>query len=566
MEDSLLKTIHKKISDAADKRGAHLEASIYRVPHELRNLKKSAYTPRLVSIGPFHSKNKNLFGQEFKTSYADSLLSRVTEQKYELLRKCMEEMEREVDEAKKCYSEQVGKLNAEMLLLDGCFVIEFLYKDYQIKHLLERNTEDSIDEANQITKGDYIFCNARTHLTVQHDLLLLENQLPFFVLETLFQLTMERVQNPPTDCTLSEYVISSLGDLIGPKRNTEDKKSWVRHLSSFCRPKPSMNMPWMEEPPSPWMEEPQLAQAPAPAPPPPPKRSMMSTLMSTPVDFVRVDVDSNAITVDAVDSNADNAVDYDATSDSEAFSDITWLSRSMPSTLMPSKMYTVKDKRENMGLKKDIGKENYHILHILHCHHLQLAGEKVGGGGKSQEKESDLAEFMHSASDLNFAGVKFVPGKDFFSISFIKSRGRFEIPTLRINDFTEPFLRNLIAFEQCCPRVYPYFTSFAFLMDSLINTTKDVEVLKNAGVIHNYLGTDENVSDLFNKLCKEVVPADFKFAETCRQADEYSKRCWPVTVAYVRRQYFANLWTTIAFLVAFIVFGITMINLVRSFL
>ncbi|PSS34650.1 UPF0481 protein [Actinidia chinensis var. chinensis] len=478
MEDSLVETIHKKISEAAEKRkalqGAQLEASIYRVPDELRKLKTSAYRPRLVSIGPFHSKHQKSSCQELKASYADSLLSRVSgseEQAYELLKECVEEMERAVDKAKKCYSEQVDELNPEMLFIDGCFVLEFLYNDYQIKHLLAQGTTGSIHEANQIRKEDNIFCSALARLIVQHDLLLLENQLPFFILEKLFHLTVERVPDHPPSRTLKEYVILSFGDSIDPKRKAKFEKSCtcsprecVLCLTSFCRPMPRMYI-------------------------------------------------------------------------------------------------------GNKGMELEnspIAEENYHVLHILHDYYLPL--EKVEDSGESSKKESDLSELMHSASDLDYAGVKFVPIKDGFTVSFSRSQGQFEIPIIRIDDFTEPLLRNLIAFEQCCPRVSSHFTSFAYLMDSLISTEKDVKVLERAGVIHNYLGTDENASDLFNKLCHEVALVEFKFVETCRHADEYSKRCWPAAVAYVRRQYFATLWTTIAFLVAFIAFGITVTNFVRSFL
>ncbi|PSS34648.1 UPF0481 protein [Actinidia chinensis var. chinensis] len=124
-----------------------------------------------------------------------------------------------------------------------------------------------------------------------------------------------------------------------------------------------------------------------------------------------------------------------------------------------------------------------------------------------------------------------------------------------LSNSTEPFLRNLIAFEQCFPGVSCYFTSYAFLMDMLVNSVKDIEVLQKAGIIENYLGADQDASDLFNNLCKEVLVAEFFFTDTFNQATEYSKRCWSATVAHVRRKYFATPWTFIAFCVSLIAFG-----------
>ena len=33
---------------------------IYRVPHDIRELNKDVYTPKVVSIGPFHCRNERL--------------------------------------------------------------------------------------------------------------------------------------------------------------------------------------------------------------------------------------------------------------------------------------------------------------------------------------------------------------------------------------------------------------------------------------------------------------------------------------------------------------------------
>ncbi|XP_057476434.1 UPF0481 protein At3g47200-like [Actinidia eriantha] len=209
----------------------------------------------------------------------------------------------------------------------------------------------------------------------------------------------------------------------------------------------------------------------------------------------------------------------------------------------------------------------YHILHMLHEHCLP----------RDLPRGEDYSELMPSASNLDYAGVKFVggSGQDFFKVKFTEAqsclgrcfhRARFEIPTLCIYDSTEPFLRNLIAFEQCCPRVSCYFTSYARLMDTLVDSAKDVEVLQKTGILRNYLGADQEASDLFNNLCKEVVLGKFYFAKMCKQATQYSKRRWPAFVAHVRRQYFATPWTFIAFCVAFIAFGMGVAQFILSFL
>ncbi|GKA38624.1 UPF0481 protein-like protein [Tanacetum coccineum] len=62
--DGIYDTI-KVLIDKDNERGKQLNStSIYRVPETLRNVNKSSYTPRVVSIGPFHAEEKGLKGVE----------------------------------------------------------------------------------------------------------------------------------------------------------------------------------------------------------------------------------------------------------------------------------------------------------------------------------------------------------------------------------------------------------------------------------------------------------------------------------------------------------------------
>ncbi|XP_057467592.1 UPF0481 protein At3g47200-like [Actinidia eriantha] len=471
---SLTTTISRKISEGVQKIDKSFPwACIYRVPEELRRLNESAYTPRLVSIGPLHSKDKHLKSimQDIKMSYVNSLLCRITDGsevcKFAVLQECTEAMKRSLEDAKKRYTDEVDNLNEEMLVVDGCFILELLYRNY----LLTLPKEETNEEGNEITNEmpmertiDPVFDNNLMNIAVQQDLLLLENQLPFFVLEKLFHITVDKIPGRPSNC-LFHYVVSYFSNMTMSLKH----KSTPSNETNCCSPNEHH---------------------------------------------------------------------------------ISLLGNGMNS--------------ENGGGAAP--KKYYHILHILLDHCLPL---DIPEGKHYSEK-------MPSASDLDYAGVKFVAGteQDLVKVNFTYAqsclrrylhRAHFEIPPLSLYDSTELFLRNLIAFEQCCPRVSCYFTSYAFLMDMLVNSTKDVEVLQKDGIIQNYLGVDQEASELFNKLCKEVVLEKFLFAETCEQATKYSKLGWPKNVAYVRRKYFATPWTFIAFCVAFIAFVMSLTQFVRSF-
>ncbi|KAG5550502.1 hypothetical protein RHGRI_015467 [Rhododendron griersonianum] len=154
----LTSTISENIGEGAQKTKIFSSARIYRVPKDLHKLKESAYTPRLIAIGPLHRNEEHLQTpmQHVKMRYADNLLCRLTvgmkgmelaEKKNAVLQECVAEMKESLDDAKKCYAEGVT-LNEEMLLVDGCFILEFLCRTRSlelIKNRAEKKGKKPID-------------------------------------------------------------------------------------------------------------------------------------------------------------------------------------------------------------------------------------------------------------------------------------------------------------------------------------------------------------------------------------------------------------------------------------
>ncbi|XP_074343548.1 UPF0481 protein At3g47200-like [Apium graveolens] len=141
---------------------------------------------------------------------------------------------------------------------------------------------------------------------------------------------------------------------------------------------------------------------------------------------------------------------------------------------------------------------------------------------------SFTGRFRHirSATELHEAGVCFVKGSGkLFEVSF--EAGRLTIPSLIVDDKTETFFRNLIAFEKCGHHV-KYITSYIIFMYNLIETDEDMKLLLDYGIINNMLGEDHQlVADLFTNVGKEirVDPGyrDFIFAKTCYDLCRYNK-------------------------------------------
>ncbi|KAG6619490.1 hypothetical protein I3842_Q095300 [Carya illinoinensis] len=154
--------------------------------------------------------------------------------------------------------------------------------------------------------------------------------------------------------------------------------------------------------------------------------------------------------------------------------------------------------------------------------------------------------------ELQEAGVKFNKGKidNLFHIKF--NNGVMEIPPLNIVDNTESVFRNLIAYDQHSQHIdLNYFTDFATLMDYLINTPKDVELLRQKGIINSWMGDDEVVSNMFNKFCSYThFSKDFYYADIIKEVNKHCDKRWNVRKAKLRHDYFNSPWALLSVLAA----------------
>uniref|UniRef100_A0A2N9HJ49 Uncharacterized protein n=1 Tax=Fagus sylvatica TaxID=28930 RepID=A0A2N9HJ49_FAGSY len=156
---------------------------IYKVPYYLRKLNEEAYTPQVISIGPIHHDKKRFQTMEkHKVRYFKSFMQRVENQaeiKLENLVSTIREME---DSIRHCYVESVQLEShdfVKMILLDVSFILDLF-----LKNMLKGWTRD-----------DPMRVEAWLLDMVCHELLLLENQLPFFVIEKLYHLTLPSLSN-----------------------------------------------------------------------------------------------------------------------------------------------------------------------------------------------------------------------------------------------------------------------------------------------------------------------------------------------------------------------------------
>ncbi|XP_024179083.1 UPF0481 protein At3g47200 [Rosa chinensis] len=409
---------------------------ILKVHEVLRGQKEEAYKPNIVSIGPFHrGAEKFQLIENVKKWYLNCLLWRTETITLDSLIESIKEQEKKA----RGYYEPCFHLDQsdfiKMLILDGCFLIELFRK----KSFVERQDEN-----------DPIFNVPCMLEYLYHDILLLENQLPWFVLEFFYDLIE--------------------GGLTG-------------------------------------------------------HRNSLSKLV---IDFFK------------------NSV-----ADPNIFSN---LNPNIFSNLNPE--------------------SDFKILHILDLIRISLVEGLEDPSPHMEARTSDtfklirhLPQRIPSATALSEAGVKFekVKGRPGCILNITFKNGVFTIPHLAIDERTGPLFRNLMAFEQCYHSCYHKITSYAFLMDNLIDTSKDVDLLCEKGIIGTLLSADD-ASKFFNELYHDATLNEFYYLRLCGKVQQYYKVPWNRWREKLRRDYFGTPWATISFFAALVLTVLTFLGTIYTIL
>lgn len=399
---------------------------IYRLPMFLHHDgNRALFEPSTISIGPYYRGRSNLcVMEEYKLRYLRDFLSRNREVGLE---DCIQEILLIETEGRECYNEVVDLSSTEfveMLLLDGCFILELSLKYQEKAHDIK-------------CRPGFLFD------PIWMDLLLFENQIPFFVVEKLFSLVITKSHDS------HELLVNTFTNLflaketLGPPLILRGKIHHLLHLYH------ELFVPRLE--------------------------SRCKSYKSN--------------------------------------------------NCFPS--------------LKILEEGNYRKKLVIPC-----------------------------ATRLREAGVKFSYKRSYehkFDIKF--KRGVIEIPTLKIDSNHKPLYPNLIAFEVCLCYEYRTLSSYIVLLDLLINTREDVELLQRSGVIENTLPNEEEMADYLNLIGKGtyVDYCDHYFLDLFKDINAYYHLRWNTHRARLVHDYFSSPWTVISVFAAFILLILSFIQTFYSF-
>nr|XP_043612765.1 UPF0481 protein At3g47200-like [Erigeron canadensis] len=190
---------------------------IFRVPQSLVEFNQEAYRPRIVSIGPYHYGNKDLeMIQEHKWRFLNDLITR-TSKPLKFFMDIIVSMDVQIRES---YSESIDCFSknelAKMMVLDGVFLIELFRK---------------VGKLAPVHQDDPIFRMVWVSPFLMRDLLKIENQIPFFVLQKLFD------ESKTDERTLPSLILEFFNYLVDrqPKVLQEYENLEGKHLLDLFR-------------------------------------------------------------------------------------------------------------------------------------------------------------------------------------------------------------------------------------------------------------------------------------------------------------------------------------------
>ncbi|XP_050282408.1 UPF0481 protein At3g47200-like [Quercus robur] len=242
------------------------ECCIYKVPLKLRKVNEDAYTPKLISIGPYHYGQENLNKMEdLKRRYFWDACVRTKKSEEDFSRRIQEH---EYQKILHCYADDSHVMKEEdfmtMILLDSIFIIEELWRTNEnppmsppamttisqkcewrmwgacVINFQKERKEDNPEKKNHEKENPWRSYN------IMQDLLLLENQVPFFVLEDLYEFAYSDLFMYPQneDNSFRRHVheyFFHFWEISGFVRDSDyekifaSKKKEVKHFTDFLR-------------------------------------------------------------------------------------------------------------------------------------------------------------------------------------------------------------------------------------------------------------------------------------------------------------------------------------------
>ncbi|KHN38011.1 putative UPF0481 protein At3g02645 [Glycine soja] len=510
--------IRKTLEEELEEDGDQFAVSIFSVPKLLMASDPDSYVPQQVALGPYHYWRPELYEmQRYKIAAAKRFQKHHQSCKLENLVDQLTKLEQRV---RACYHKFLdfnGETLVWMMTVDASFLLEFL----QVFSMQEGAKVQRVS-SSMSHLVDYAGKKS-AHNAILRDIVMLENQIPLFVLRKMLDLKFSSLE--AADDMLSLMFIGLFKEISPFKMMEEYPNIQVSenvHLLDFLY---NVIVPKLEQ--------------------------QSDTIE---VEFQQEQKEGN---------------DEEATSDSshvkQFFSEV-W---KLLSKLNKGPMKMVKKVIVSKPLKVFVQLpwkivSNLPGLKVMKqpLEHFLFSQEK-GDENKGESASSRSNSLMNkppsveeitipSVTELLNCGIRFVPTKgSISSISFDVKTCTFYLPTIGLDVNTEVFLRNLVAYEASVALGPLVITRYTELMNGIIDSEEDAKVLREKGIILNHLKSDKEVANLWNGMSKSLRLSRVSLLDkVIEDVNKYYNGRMKVKIWKFMRVYVFSSWQFLTFLAA----------------
>ncbi|KAB5519358.1 hypothetical protein DKX38_023677 [Salix brachista] len=480
-----------------DENNQPLSPKIPKVPHKLRNENEECYRPLVVSIGPYHYPERDTTLREVETLKVPMARQFILDggKDIELI---YSELEKVIQTAREFYNEiDITGFDdeqfARMMFLDGCFILQFI-------SCVTHNYEN-LEMSDQQVVG------------VKRDLLLLENQVPFPVLQSLMRLRYEKNETDHGLKLLNDFLFHQI---LKPR----DQPLWTRRLLW-----PGMLIITIFS--YVFFVNPVL---------------FFLILIAT---FIALSLLGWLLILTGKKRKA-SASGYDRQCQPAQ----------QPAHLLEllHSLFICSHKSKVNSLPRRYG----HCLSYL----VTCCKEIIPAKPETVVARESRGHYLYSsAKNLKKVGIHFMPSQTsgLMDVKFKPSffYGIVKLPTLTIDVLTMPLLLNLVAYEKSTALDQLPVTSYICFMDSLIDDADDVKELRSNGIIVNFHGSDQQVADLFNNMGSSLEPDNSAYNDVKREINRQYESTLKKWVDEMQQTYFRSPWAFLAFAAAAVGLALT---------
>ncbi|GAA0175313.1 hypothetical protein LIER_28505 [Lithospermum erythrorhizon] len=492
--------IRKTIDEELDE-DTQIPVCIFNVPKTLLLSDPESYTPQQVPIGPYHYWRQEMYEMErYKLAAAKRMQKALETCKFEDV---VQDLTKYEPRIRSCYHKYLtynGETIAWMMAVDACFLLEFLQIYYErqgkLLHRISSRMSHLVDIAGRKS----------AHNAILRDLVMLENQIPLFILRRMLEIKFASLE-------MADSVIFSMlmgfAKAIAPFNKMEElsEKEAMEstHILDFLY---HLMMPRIQRRPSeiselnsPHVDEEVNFRSPRPI-----KRlldelwKIISKLNKGPVELMKKVLFSKALVF---------------------LTKLPWK--------IISNLPGIRILKGPMDSLFSVGKEK------------SAESENLSNSDRPPLIEEIT---IPSVTELSKACVKFEPTNGgIFSIRFDENSSTLYLPSINLDQNTGVVLRNIVAYEACNASGPVLFTRYTELMNGIIDTEDDARILREQGIIFNRLKTDEDVANLWNGMnrCVRLTKAPY-LDKVIEDVNKYYNNMWYVKFRRFMKAYVFGSW------------------------